>query len=47
MFIHRLTEAGPTKIDILSNLYEPFAYPLFWPEGGLGWSEDRMFNGVR
>jgi len=47
IFFHRRAEAAPHQISILSNLYEPMAYPLFWPTGGIGWAEDRRFNGVR
>jgi hypothetical protein len=46
-YIHRLADARAEPIDILSPLYEPLAYPLFWPSGGLGWTEQRRFFGHR
>jgi len=47
VFIQRLPEEGASQISILSNLYEPFAYPMFWPTGGLGWSEDQRYAGKK
>jgi hypothetical protein len=45
--IHRRVDATPQQISILSPLYEPLSYPLFWPSGGIGWSEDRKFFGQK
>lgn len=37
----------PQKIDILSSLYEPLQYPVFFPHGTQGWSPEAMMSQIR
>ena len=35
------------KIDILSPFYEPLQYPIFFPQGTLGWSPNSPMSQIR
>jgi hypothetical protein len=37
----------PQKIDILSPLYEPLQFPIFFPHGTPGWSVDKPMSQIR
>ncbi|CUS06725.1 unnamed protein product [Tuber aestivum] len=47
ILIHYNGSLTQHKIDILSPFYEPLQYPIFFPEGTLGWSPDAPMSQIR
>lgn len=47
IMVFKNLQQRPQPISILSPLYEPLQYPLFFPHGTLGWGMDSEFSQIR